>query len=393
MLTKLCFIAVMLLVLSACGRQTSLAHEATLEDAIQAGYIVRFDHEMVQPTTDVAQARYRTLSQSTIHILTPTYITQRDLFFTATDRPLAAMHVERGTRVQAGDVLAELEPLDPEEAERLFIRQQNARIELERFEREFTAERDRQLGELEETRLTVNAASDDEWYALALDFTRREIQHEQFLINHTQTREGLTRNLQDINEQIAGDQILAPFDGVVMFHNPLATGEMVRGWPRMVTLAGEKSLFLVPNERATVFRYGDVLPAIMFIPPDIRIPFYAQVVNDAWSTGNRNNMTYLLAPLDWDILHTALYEHEADIAMPAPPSFIAETRLSVTVLSVPDAAIFTLNDRHFVYIYERGYRRRQDVIIGIRANCTETGEPRREILDGLHTGQQVVIPQ
>jgi hypothetical protein len=401
LLIKLLLIAAVLLLLSACGsRETETGDEAALARVISEGYLMAFNPEMMEPESETALVTRRTLTESHVIVTTPTYLTWRSLHFAPANRPLAELNVERGSRVREGDVLAALEPLDPEEAERLFLRQRNAQIELERFDRDFAANRDTRLVELEHFRELLALAEDNDWQRTALDLARREVTYQQFLLNNEQNRDRLVRNLQSINEQIAGDQIIAPFDGVVVFVFAVNPGTMITGNVHMVTVVKEDSLHFfhdlvhsplrTPEENRAIIRHGDIVPMSMVIMPDIRFTFDARVVNDPWVTGNRANMRYLFAPVDWEEVFEAFERYEVDLALPVPPSFVVEIVMTAAdVLAIPRAAIRTVNDDSYVYLYENGYQRRQYVILG--KICGETRGHYREIVAGLYEGQSVVV--
>ncbi|MCL2202360.1 MAG: biotin/lipoyl-binding protein [Defluviitaleaceae bacterium] len=402
MSTKVALLGAVLLLLCACGGiRESGSGESALAQIIAGGYLAPFTPELLEPETHTGTVTHRTLTDVHNHTLSPVYLTLRHLYFDSGYRPLAALHVVQGQRVQAGQVLAELEPLDPEEAERLFLRQRNAQIELERFDRAFALEDDRRRVELEEAREARDMAGDGEWHQMALAFSRREIAYRQFLLDNEGNREQILRRLQALDQQIAGDQIIAPMDGAVLWVASLANpGAMILGRPRIMTLAKEDSLFFMhvlgpslfftDEENRALFRYGDVLPVTMTYVSGIEYTFYVGVANDPWSTGNRVNMRYLFTPVDAEGFSALLERYEIDMALPFPPTFIARTTARVeNALTVPGAAIRSLNERDYVFLYENGYRRRQYVVLGMR--CAESAGRYQEILAGLYEGQQVVL--
>jgi hypothetical protein len=352
---------------------------------------------MMEVESETAFAAYRTLMHSEVSSIFPIYLTQRTLQFSTPNRTLAAIHVERGQRVREGDVLAELVPLNVEDAERLFLRRQNAQIELDRFNRDYVIERDRRLAELERAREALDFADDYEWPRLALDLSRREATYRQFLVNNEQNRERLVTRLEDIDEQIAGDQIIAPFDGVITFVANERPGNELDGTPRIVVLAQEDSLLfmqsfsslnqlMVWHGNAMYFRHDDILKMTMVIMPDIRLEFDARVVNDPWVRHNRTSGRFLFAPVDWDAFYEAIERYGADLAVTPAPLFAIEAVFESHVLSVPTSAI----QGSHVYVYEQGYMRRQNVTTGIR--CTVGREHRYiEILSGLLEGQEVLL--
>jgi multidrug efflux pump subunit AcrA (membrane-fusion protein) len=402
-LIKILFLLTGLLFLSACADSRSATSDDALllEQAIAEGYLLHYNPDVRGETqTEAVAVERRTLIETHVRTLAPVFLTHRHLYFDTPNRVLAAIHVVRGQRVQVGDILAELEPLDPEEAERLFLRRRNTQIALERFERDFALENNRRLVELMQAQEALDLANDDEWVNMALNLSRREISYRQYLLNAEQNRERLTRQLETINEQIAGDQIIAPVNGVVVELVTMQSGTRITGRPRMMTLAAEDSLFfayvlpaadtiLSTEELRAIYRFGDILAATMLTTDD-RISFDVKIINDPWVTGNRASIRYLFAPLDWDAFYQMLDDHEVSLVGFGRPSFGVEVdMLAVDVLSVPSMAIQMFNEREFVYIYENGSRRRKYVELGAR--CNQNQSRFREVLNGLEEGQYVVI--
>ncbi|MCL2500235.1 MAG: biotin/lipoyl-binding protein [Defluviitaleaceae bacterium] len=408
MLIKLILLAAGLLLLSACGNtlETEQSREAALAQAIADGYLLPPGTELPQPETTVVTRR--TLTHVEADVLSPVYLIQRHLYFDTPTRTLAAIHVERGQRVRAGDVLAELVPLDIEAAERLFLRQRNAQIELERADRDFNNERERRLVHLERVRDELELADDDEWPRLALDLNRLELTYRQFLLNNEQNRARLVQQLENINDQIAGDQIIAPFDGIVLFSSIITPGTLMQGRPRIITLAKEDSLrfqfeyhevgnllawydYTRSTRAAILYRHGDILPMVMTIPAEeISVEFQVRVVNDTWVLRGRSSGNILFEPTDWDALHEAFGTYDVNPAMARIPIFSVESVIhAYDVLSIPMAAINTVNDRIYVYVNDQGNLRRQNVTLGVRDITMR--ERYTEVLSGLHEGQEVVV--
>jgi multidrug efflux pump subunit AcrA (membrane-fusion protein) len=389
-----------LLMLSACGAERTAAtgEDALLQQMIADGYLLPFSPDLFEPEPNLAEVTRLTLSDIQTRIAGRTYISFRELNFSTADRTLTAIYVQSGSRVNAGDVLAELEPLDPEEAERLFLRRRNAEIELERFDRNFAIDRDRRLNELAQAREALDLANDYDWPRLSLELSRREVSHAQFMLNNEQSRERLTRQLDNINEQIAGDQIVAPFDGAVVWVANINPGSVIYGRPAIIVMVEEDSLFftaelpatdalLTREEMFALFRHGEILTLSMHLTDEI-LYFDVRVANDPWVTGNRNAMRYLFELLDMDAFYDAMEEREIDLILTNAPNFAVEIpHFAVDVLAVHAGAIQTVNDVSHVYIYENGYRRRQNIVVGAwdrRGNM-------REVLTGLHEGQRVIV--
>jgi len=402
LLINILLLAMVLLILSACGDNTAASHsdEAALARVVTEGLLIPLEGAAVETRVTVAPVQRRTLVSTMTYILTPVFAAHYFLYFETPNRVLAAVHTERGERVQAGDVLAELEPLDPEEAERLFLQRQSVQLELSRFNRDFIEERDRRLNEINHAEFQLETANNTNHQRRYLELSRHRIQYQQFLHNSEQNRERITRRLEDINDHISGDKIIAPIDGIVLFSVGITPGTLLMGSPRMFILADENSFQLMHffdslvrqsplRDGRNAFRYGDVLPAHILLSTQERFDFEVRITSDPWTTGERANMRFVFEPLDWDVFLTFFEENEINLAMPGVPQiFVNTTSYAVDVLTIPFLAVRQEHVNEYVYVYEAGERRRQFITTG-----EQCGQTRNyiEVHTGLHEGQQVYL--
>jgi hypothetical protein len=132
--------------------------------------------------------------------------------------------------------------------------------------------------------------------------------------------------------------------------------------------------------------------------------FDVRVVNDPRAAGVQGQVRYLMSPLDPESLHNILVELDIDLSMPVPPPFLLSKITHINnALAVPTSAINTETIHYptgegtpaqvvnysYVFIYENGTVRRQNVITGV-VYLSEDGFIV-EILDGLYEGQEVVL--
>jgi|GEM_PF-1226729 len=415
-LFKLLLCAAGLFLLTACGGQLAMQQNGTLAQALAEGVIYMSDVEVAEIVFETARVVQRDMTYNRVMTVTPQFLTMRHLYFQIPNRELAAVHVERGDRVQAGDLLAELVPLDAEEHERLFIQAENARIELDRFERDFIQRRDEMRLDIAIASNALQLADDDDWMHQALDLNRRDVAYRQFILNSEHTRDNLRRQVENFEETILGYQIIAPFDGVIIFRANTQVGTSFVWSPRMFTIASEESLLFATATTTTtarlvwggyyyLYRHGAVLPMLMTVPGEdgFRYEFYGHIVNDTRATRGTGSVSHLFAPVDKDSLLAAFAYHEVDLSMPGGPRFYVMTRAQVyDVLAVPSNAIYfttvvlynpmganvVLNFAS-VYVHDNGALSRRNVEIGVTDVTAMVNYT--EIIFGLYEGQEVII--
>ena len=387
----------LLLTAAGCKIQNAYTPGAALQDLIEGGMLKPFDPALLVVEQEVAAVEIRALTGTNRYLASPIYRNQRHLYFQATQRYLLALNVVRGQRVQKGDVLAELAPL---ESERLGIQLDNAVRDLARFERAFANDRNVRLRQIEEANYALLAAAEAEFHMLTLERARLEVNFERFLLDSERNRERLARIVEGIERQLEGEKLIAPFDGVILHVTPLQPGAMLASRLRIVTLAEEDSMFFsvirpaietwIPEYTLrALFRYGDILPLHL---PNTTIEMDMHIVSDPWAAGQRREMRYLLNPADREAFLEMLDAYNIDLSMPNLPMFFVHVQwlYVADALTVPAAAVRTFDGRNYVLLYYHGgYYRRQYVVTG--ALCGETRQ-YIQIVSGLVEGQKVILP-
>jgi len=373
------------LLLSACSRtQISYNFDESLDAAIADGFIMPLDNvgavagrELNLIEVTIADGSAPRPTTVTAHL-----IIREDLGFKHADRYLDNIYVELGQLVSAGDVIASTiyEPPDILLAQQRLLRQ-----ELARFEADTAVEYSRLRSEIEELRLALAFAADDEWERYSLRLSLYELRLENFLLNSRRERENFRRRQADMYDMLAVDQIIAPFCGVITFVANATHGATLLEGQRVVTIADTSSLYFIPSlVPNTVVRYGDVF---LLQVTDVA-EFYVRVVGDNFAAGLSGHTRHYLAPVNPADIDALLYAIDYDwlelerLRMRAYPTW----NMFGEGILMSDRNIHYDGYRPFVLAYENGSIGRRFVTLA------PYSLPMRYvyIISGLEPGQWVV---
>lgn len=386
-LTMMACAVMAVLLLSACSRtQISYSFDDSLHAAIADGFLMSIDN------ADAATARELNLIEVTvtdgstprpISTVAAQLLIREDLSFKQADRYLDNVYVELGQLVSAGDVLAStiFEPPDILLAQQRLLRQ-----ELARFEVDYANEYSRLRSVIEELRLALTFATDDEWERYSLKLSLYELRLENFLLDRRHERENFRRRQNEMYDMLAVEQIIAPFCGVITFVSNAAHGATLLEGQRVISIADTSSLyFVVALAPDTVIRYGDVF---LLEVTDVA-EFYVQVVNDNFAAGLPGaNTRYYLTPVNPADIDALLYAVDHDwlelerMRMRIYPTW----NMFGEGIIMSDRNIHYDAYRPFVLVYENGSIGRRFVTIA------PYSLPMRYvyIISGLEPGQWVV---
>ena len=317
------------------------------------------------------------------------------------------LYVEVGQMVSAGDVLASsvFEPSDIALAQ-----YRRARSELERFRTDNTIQRYNHHIEIDETRLALELASGNDWERYAIRLRQQELNYERFTVNSARTLERLQETLDERAEYLANEQIVAPFDGLVVYTSLIreeqpTTGEIVRivDVNSFYFLAQAPSAgVLLPQHWQVVARYGDIFQMTL-----AEHELYVQVVSDPIAAGFRlGEAEFIVMPLERQIVYDILEELDNDWLMlgrlPLRVMHPVWNKFGEGIV-LPQWAVHTDgwiedNPNSFVVIYEGGVFRRRYVTVGpyfVQLHVPGVGGMRFAVyvIDGIEPGQKVVGAQ
>ena len=363
----------LILLLSACQQiEAASSDDAQIAQVVQEGIIISPDvieaTQMAFTTVEAIEGRLTRQMSMPTQLHFPVTV---DLSFERSGGRLNARHVSSMDFVQAGDVLLSI--VFDEDA--LRVEEQQLQLRMREAERRHNSERTRRRGDIEQFRNQLHGDINEfeiEIHALRLESMEAEYQHiiHQFQIS----RREQSRQLQEIQERLLGEDIVAPFDAVVSWVNGARINSVVENWMIMVTLYDYNSFQLITRGAPDVFRFGDILT----VRDRDGTPRAVQVVSDPLTSARdqSNQHEYILQPLDPDV--TADYFHVNNLQS-------SPTIFDVKGILIPSRAIHIEEQQRFVYIYEDDVIRKRYIQAGLFYM------EQTQILDGIEPGQLVVL--
>jgi hypothetical protein len=357
---------------AACGRlEAAASDDALVAQAVQNGIIISPDAleggRIAFSTEEAEEGSIVRSMDSQVNLHFPVTV---DLSFERGGGRLDYRNANTMQFVSEGDVLMRV--VFDEAA--LRMEEQQLLLRMGEADRRHNSERARRRADIETFRNEVPSHMNEfdiEIHNLRLEGMEDDYNH--MIHGHqVQVREN-NRQLEEIRIRLAGEELIAPFDGVVFWANPMRVGSVVESWMIMITLYDYNSFQLLTRGTAELFRYGDIITVT-----DVNeIERLARVVSDPLANIaiRENNYEFILEPLD-DIDASHFF-----------PGVVSASALLINTdgVLVPSRAINNEDQRRFVFIYEDGIIRRRFV---------QTGAfhmDRTQIIDGVEAGQLVVL--
>jgi membrane fusion protein, macrolide-specific efflux system len=287
-------------------------------------------------------------------------VEQVELFFRVDGR-VRNVYVDRGDRVKAGDVLADLENLQDLEVQRTFdqLSLRRAEIALEVAQRNlaFTLE-------------TVPVWADDYQYRVDLDEYNVELAQIEL--------DEMTLRMQDLDASIADAQLIAPMDGVVITMN-VKEGTPITAYEGMMLIADTSALELgaeLTDTQMSTLTEGTSVIISRSSEPGTEMTGVIRSLPYPYGGGAEDDIQPVRITVEGGI--------DFDLNSNATVTIILEQHSDV--LWLPPEAIRIFERRKFVVIQDGDIQRRIDIETGIE------GEDRIEIVAGLTEGQIVIGP-
>ena len=392
----LCYIAI--LFLSAC---TATQPAATIEERIAAveeqGLLLIIDHQ-TENDTPVAQRETETVT-ATIGTFTarmdsmqlwPWSLRSQTLFFQR-DHGMATLLIPRRPQfMYEGQKLAHL----PYDNERMEIDRADALRQLEQHNRSAESEAQRLRTRIEEARHNLDMATERDWVELALLLTQAELAYDRFRVSTEITRGGLQQRLTDLEDTLAGEYLLAPFDGYIQFFSTHQDRFPLTARNQPILTVGCFDTFIlmaqVNHEQLLLINYGSSVTVRTTVPgTTVPVEIDAIVVSDPWATGQRgHNFSLMVRPVDLNGFWEAVYDMHND-------KLYTLQRLTFRILLdryfidhgivLPVHAVNFHDGLWYVWAYEDGYVMRRFVEVGNQHGGY------RQIVTGIEAGTKVVI--
>ena len=393
------------ILLNACGANDANDYTPIgLEGAVEDGtilYLPRAEEQTFETVDFILRDMSREVGFTNIRFA----FSSRELLFFERTGGYVEILVNNGDFVYRGDVLAVLSFED----ESIIMHKRNAEVRLEQFLRSSEETENRLIELIDETRENLSFATDSRLVELSLRLELALIDLELFRLRRAEQVRELTDALAEIEEIMAGDKILAPFDGLIL--NTFQHGNFIHHFHAIVDIADYRDFFVYAEPIGLVllempefmspralFRYGDVLlvrSQRTFTDEDgITRPiaeFYVRVSNDPFAAGFTCNLSYTLIPLDRQAFFDMIYE--AGLSKQEGLSMLIEIRTSInmtpTLYSLHHRAVRWVDwQTHYVNVLYNGVLSRRYIVPGV-------GILRRagyfQVLSGIEPGMQVVI--
>jgi len=377
----------LLILLTSCARpQTQQNFDDSLAAAISDGFIMSPHNIDTNRELNLTQA---TLSHAdpfrAVATAMPTRLVRQDLTFYHADRALNNIYVEEGELVNKGDILAStiFDPPDILLAEQRLLQQESAR-----FETTISNEYSRLRSAMEEFRMALYFATDDDWERYSLQLSLYELRLENLLLTRNHERANFRRRQAEMTAALAPEQLIAPFCGMVTFVANLDHGALVES-QRIVAIADPGSLLFTTraNPGSALVRYGDTF---LLEAPNI-MELYVRVVSDSFTVAQKSNddqINHYLAPVnpqDIDAL-LAAFDHDWIALERTPMRLTPPWNMFGEGIIMPERNIHWDGYRAFVFVYENGSIGRRFVTV---ASYSLPGR-YVYVISGLEPGQWVV---
>lgn len=378
-----------ILVFSACSglnaETVDKASEAAYEQAVADGLIAEAARDSAgnDAIYDMATVEIKNVSRESMITAKFHIPAQRSLTFKRDYGRLKGVYVEPGQRVNKDDVLAEI-IFDQAE---LQTEREQFMIKFRQFEQRFINDDDAWKNNIAKQRDSFSNDMDEaEAEIHQLKLMKMELEYERFLYNSERAREDYQKQLKEIDERLEGEQILAPYDGIISYTNSSKNGTLIRNWMRMATIIDDSEVQIIMTGPIDILRFGDVFEAQSSRNEDLN--FTVRVVSDPIVQENRlGQYDYLAEPVDLAQLRS--------VAEASASTLVAFYNLSFTVnpvafemnnvLVVPRDAVKQEDQKNFVYIYEDGTMKKRYVQTGLLLFA------EIQIISGLEAGQVVLI--
>lgn len=387
-----------LLAFSGCG---AMGQSFTLEDATAAGMLMPFnelagadfgsDFEVVEVVRQDLIGNARIAFQLYFPI-------REALVFTANEGDLT-LYVRRGQAVQEGDILARLSFDATVELELAHF---NANQRLRQFEEILTSERERRQAAIADLR-----AESGYEQQTALEIQRLETGLQIFELTNQARGYALREDVAAIYQLLTGENLIAPFDGIVLAINYIGTNTRITVADCSVFFLKFETFFEPERRRQhyDLMGHGDIVAMRSLETYDDEhgeeqpyLQFDAQVVTEVWASGRRMLYTYLLRPVHeerlFDALEQLAEELDEEVDSRHPLYILMQKTIFADVdvvyasnaLTLPAGAIREEANEYYVFIYNDGnHGKRYVQVDGTRLGGYVT------VLSGLDEGTKVVI--
>ena len=390
-----------------------------VEGAIAEGLILFLYDEMEQAATAIVPVVVRDL----YHRLRMNVFMEFDkverLTFTRT-HGYVSLFVQAGDFVREGDLLANLSFEDEE----FIINRRFAEIRLEQFDRSFAQTVQDREDAIELARQNLLLASDREYAAQTIAIQLMEADLQIFRREMSLQRVVVYDYLYEINSTIAGDNIYAPFDGMIT--RTVHDGSFIRGFDQILTIVDHMSFYftLTPETRGvnappdiipdnTLINFGNIITIrnatghVVFVigaggevlstrwedsdDDDYDTPLFEfdiKIVNDPRSRDRFTFADFRAMPVDIPGVLQLAYDSGLSLIAFGDIMFVSDIYIHYGTNSVviPRGAMRQgAGEAHYVFKYSNGVSLRRYITTGVIL------QDYVQVLSGLDAGSSVVV--
>ena len=216
-----------------------------------------------------------------------------------------------------------------------------------------------------------------------LQIQRQQIRHNHSMRQRTAELERYNDRLEELNEKMLGEKLLAPFDGIIVLARDLRPGHLVRNFDVMFGIIDPERLQFIIHGSVDLIRFGDVFPA-EFI--EYRFDFEVEVLSDPIATNTRQGRyDFIVQPTDREAFWNFISEIDEEISR---LQFLRLRGFPIRhelrdVIIVPRSFVHDFDDERYVLLYENGEVNKRFVEVGF------FDDDNIQILAGLHEGQMI----
>jgi len=319
-------------------------------------------------------------------------------------------YVEVGDRVLEGDILARVSY----DNDLLELDLAAARLRLNQFEESFNNTRLQRRMELARAQEDFDFADEDNMARAALQLARAELNYERFLFESANARRGFQEAVDNISDTLAGPEMIAPVDGMILTMTPGTTstttddrGRTTSNHTTTLSIIDDEVFFFqitggqnIPGLpamfRNSILRYGDEI--VITSTQSIRdgddsrpvLEFNARIVSDPWGAGRRGSPNFWVLPVDMESFLIAVYELDPETPVARTINGMTfftefEMTLASNAIVLPIPAINAEDRRNYVFVNNDGHLGKRFVSTGVAM------AGYIHITSGIELGTEVVI--
>ena len=373
----------MLVFLGACGAH---AQADGISAAIADRIIVPEGQQLSEPAINLISVQ-RGAIEGTVQLpATIEFPSVRTLSFSGSGGLFSGAYItEPGTTVQEGDLLAE-QFFQEHDLEPQRIAGYRQAFQLEQFEGRFVSDYRSRTQEIAEARNALNTADEGDSEIMALRLAVLELALERFLFERDATRRNMQERLANTHNTMSGEQLYAPFDGILTGISQVTAGSTVSPGHSFFTIVDDGFFWFRVNASPDMVKYGKTYT---MVSTDGRLSFEVIIVSDPLISGSRaNSIEFILKPADISALEDSLRELDLTIFDMDAMSFLltVEETFVTDALILPARSLRQEDQRESVLIYDDGRLKKRYIARGIQFRNDV------EILMGVSEGQKVALP-